>query len=332
MTPTAEELLDSLLQRFCTECGEDLPGAGQPCPACGALPQVTREEAAERLARPGAVAMVAATRLRAEVRRRQEQNSQDLRRADLLEHTARLEAACDEAAGKLPPLRAEAARHAGELETAQAREREAMAAEADSRANYTKAAKAEERARRTKKDAATRTEALMRLNAAAPVLEADQAALRAATAERERVEAALAAACQRVEQAQAQLRAAGEAVAGPGRAPKSMLTLAMDLTRQALSGDLLPVEQSLVRGLGLALANVTGARETIAAKAVEQAGAEKEERVRNMPAFLRQLPDGSYATEPNPFSPATPRQGAQAPAYHSPAQATPGITVRPGIG
>ena len=66
---TMDEALDSLGAKFCTSCAAKLPSPGDQCPACGAIPAVTRTELADALSEPGALAKAEAVELRAEAKR-----------------------------------------------------------------------------------------------------------------------------------------------------------------------------------------------------------------------------------------------------------------------
>jgi hypothetical protein len=314
VTVTVEELLGELLPRFCEACGEGLPAPGEQCGTCGTLPQVTRAEAEQRLAQPGAVAAVRAAQLRQEVQRERERLRGLLRQADLTEHVARLEAARGEVAARLPAARELAARAKHESKRAHGREREAARRAEDSRVNFKRCADAEEAARRTGAGAAIRTEALMRMNAAAPVLEADQAAHRGATSERERAEQALTAARAHASALEEELAAAQRAVDEPGRAPKSVVTLALDLVHQAQLEDLTEAERAWVRAYGAAVAALSGAGEDIAARAVELHKGAQEEAARSRPMLTTPAGPGQVAAWPNPHHAATPQP------YHPPAR------------
>jgi hypothetical protein len=307
VTVTVDQLLGALLGKFCEACGEALPAPGEQCAACGALPQITRAEATERLAQPGAAAAVQAAQLRQEAQQEWERLRGLLRQADMLEHTAGLEAKHDEVASRLPAARKEAHRAEREARRAHGREREAAGRAEDSRVNFTRCADAEEAARRTGASAAVRTDALMRVNAAAPVLEADQATHRAATTERERADQALTTACARVSALEDELAAAQQAVDNPGRAPKSVVTLGLDLVFQAYSDDLTEAEQECVRGYAAGLAAHTGAGEGIAARAVALHEQSAEQAARDRPMLATPIGPGQVAAWPNPHFAATPQ-------------------------
>lgn len=300
MTETAERLLDTLLPGFCADCGEPLPAPGGLCGACGAVPPITRSEAAARLGQPGALATLEAARLRREARQLQEQVSALLLQADMTEHADRLTQARDEAAAPISAARSEVARAGKELKRAQGREDEAAQRVEDSRENFRGAALAEEAARRTFAPAAERTAALVKMNAAGSVLQGDQGALQGAAVVRQQAADAVGAARIRLAGLEADLKAAQAALDSPGRPPRSAVTLTMDLARQVLAGDLEPGEQAFVRSLGEALAGFSGAAEDIASRAVANAERERREGFRKSPAYLRPRGNGQVDVIANP--------------------------------
>ena len=300
MTAAAQELLDALLPGFCEGCGEQLPEAGMPCAACGTVPQMTRAEAAERLAQPGAIAVLEAARERGEARRLADEAAAHYAAADMIEHADRLERTRDEAAALIPPARGEAMRLARELRKAQARELEAQAREEDARRNFATLDNAEEAARRCGAGAAARTRALVDRNAAAAILEGDQAALRTATAVREEAERAAAATRAKVAALDAALKKAQQAADNPGWPGRSVITLAADLPRHVMAGDLTESEQAVVRALGEALAGYTGAATGIARRAAEIAVREHEDRDKRSARFLRPAGNGATAVQTIP--------------------------------
>lgn len=254
----------------------------------------------QRLAQPGAVAFLEATRLRGEARQHQQRMGELLEEADAAEHADRLAQERDRAAGALAAARGEVPALAREVRKARGREQAAAEAERDARENFTQASRAEEAARRTGAPAAVRTEALVRMNAAGAVAETDQAALRGATSALGAATAALDAAKGRVAGLEAALASARAAEDSPGRAPRSAITLTMTLLAAVHAGDLTDAEQALVRALGEALATYSGAAEDIAARAVERAERDRTERGRKQATFLRPLGDGGFAAIANP--------------------------------
>lgn len=302
LTATAERLLGELLPSFCASCGEVLPAPGEVCASCGTCPPITRAEAAARLEQPGVATMLEARRLRGEAREAQDHVSALLLQADMLEHIDQLEQARDAAAAPIAGVRAEVARLARDLKRDQGREREAAGRVEDARGNFTAAANAEEAARRTHAPAGVRTDALVKMNAAASVLEGDQGALQGAAAVRVQAENDLAAARARLASLEAGLQAAQHALDNPGRPGRSPVTLTMDLARQILAGDLDPAEQAFVRSLGEALAGFSGASEDIASRAVANAERERADRYRRQPAYARPRGDGQVDVIANPIT------------------------------
>ena len=240
----------------------------------------------------GVAAMLEARRLRGEAREAQDHVSALLLQADMIEHIDHLEQARTPPRPRSRGYGPKAARLAKDLKRAQGREREAAGRAEDARSNFTGAAQAEEAARRTHAPAAERTDALVKMNAAASVLEGDQGALQGAAAVRVQADNDLAAARARLASLEAGLQSAQHALDNPGRPGRSPFTLTMDLARQILAGDLDPAEQAFVRSLGEALAGFSGASEDIAARAVANAERERTERYRRQPAYARPRGDG----------------------------------------
>ena len=130
------DLLDVMLgqSKFCGECSAELPEPGVPC-VCGQVPPVTRQEAAEALKAPGAVAAAEAARDREHARDLQKDVAEALASADRRLFIAGLEqeltAADADAATAVSAV--EAAKAA--VANAQARKQDAVAREDDSRSN-----------------------------------------------------------------------------------------------------------------------------------------------------------------------------------------------------
>jgi hypothetical protein len=302
MTATIEELLPRFLDPDCGRCKEPLPEPGQPCPGCGAVPEHTRAEVEERLAEPGAIAVIEARDLRVAACQLVDQIRGLLRAADMVEHVASLERQRDEIAALLSAARSAEATCDKELQQAQRTEEGARAAVEDSLGNYTAHSDAWDAATKTKPkpSARERTRLLADLNAAGPILEADQAALRAAEQDREAAERKLAGATQAVSELKDRRDAAKKAVANPGRPAKSGITLTLDLSYQAQETDLTEDEQAQVRSLGAAIASLSGAGEMIASLAVELHEKAKATEYRNQPLYTRPLGPGNLEAVANP--------------------------------
>jgi hypothetical protein len=317
MSLTAGALLPRFLEPDCARCSEPLPEPGQQCPGCGAVPGHTRAEVEERLAVPGTIAKIEAADLRRAAWQLVGQTRGLLRAADMAEHVAELERRRDEIAGLLPAARAAVATCSKKLKAAQRAEREAQDAVKDSLANYNACADAWEAAVRTRASATVRTDALLRKNAAGPVLEADQAALDAAVRDREAAERELGkddgtTGARRIAgDLEDKLAAAEHAVKNPGRPAKSAITLGLDLSRQAVmlalglsrqvpDSDLTEDEEAQVRSLGAAVAGLSGASEMIAGLAVETHEKAKASEYRDQAAYLRPIGPGNLEAVANP--------------------------------
>ena len=298
---TAEQVLNEELAAFCGSCGQELPEPGQPCAGCNWLPPIVRAEAAERLARPGAVAAFEAARLRREAEREIDRVRGLLREADMIVYQDGLEQERDAKAAELPPARAVVKRRKAELAKARDAVKGAEAAVEDSLSNYNQHADAWAAADKGKKSAAVRTLALAALNAAGPVLEADQAALRGAVAEQEAAGQAVDAAQRVVDRLESELAGRREAAGNPGRAPKSAITLTLDLAHQAQSDNLTEPEQDWLRNLGAALAAYTGAADLIAGLAIKRDAEEKAASFREQPMYAQPgAGDGHLTAIANP--------------------------------
>ena len=238
---TLDDALDRLGAKFCGQCAAKLPEPGGQCPACGALPAVTRTELADALSEPGALAQAEADELRASAARHREQMMADLREADRVLHAAALRNARDRAQTALEDAherqrQADAAvREAGKAEAA------ASAPMREAYELHRKAEQDEEAARRFAKGPAAEIEALGRLNAAAAVLARYQAPLHEATAARETAQALADDAVMNVHAAEEARDAAVWGCEHPGYVPLSGDTVnipAQPLTRFALGLDL----------------------------------------------------------------------------------------------
>ena len=155
--------------KFCTSCGQELPEAGGMCPAC---PHVDAQRRAVMASYFGQM--------------------QALRDIDTAEHAAELRVRADMARAE----HAQAAESSAVLEeavkTALAAERKAADRARASVQYHQKTVTAEHRARRDRVSPEARTEALMRMRAAADVARGDQAAAEGARAARASAEHRLA--------------------------------------------------------------------------------------------------------------------------------------------
>jgi hypothetical protein len=124
-----EQVLDETLAPGCSGCGRSLPKPGTRCPSCGAFPDLTREEFARELARPGELSLHRADVAEDEAKALMFQFTQAARVPDRLRKLAELE---EEAAGVQEALtegvaRREAAREAlAAAETAEAEVRKPL--------------------------------------------------------------------------------------------------------------------------------------------------------------------------------------------------------------
>jgi len=181
---TAEQIIAQALPADCASCREPLPEPGSQCSSCGHLPPLTRQEAAEQLARPGEVEKVNAEALRASAREMLLTAERTCAEADRLILSAILNARAEEsrrALGELTGLRDQAS---------EARDKAVKAADVtagpleDARKVSQRCALDEEAARRTRLPAAEVVEAGWKAHRAGQLLtvaeKEHQAALNAA--------------------------------------------------------------------------------------------------------------------------------------------------------
>jgi hypothetical protein len=305
------EALEYLLGTTCSGCGGTLPGPGEPCGACGRIPDVTAPELAGDLDGPVALAAVEAAKLRAEAWQMHDLAVAKMAEADRAVFTARLQVrqagaqrALDEHTRRYKSLH-------GPRSAARKAEEKAAAELADATRQHADIAKAEETARRMRHGVTAETEAAIRLERATAVLRRYQDELAAATARRELAEAA-------VEQSAARAavleRARDEAVAAvmdPGRIPMSGETVTLGGTRLILSGRLDEVEMLMAGQTARLVCAATGVTSEIEMDVRRKVSAEQEEAAKGRALHLRNIGDGVLAT-PNPHNPGAPQP------YHPP--------------
>ena len=145
---TLDEAISELAAKYCGDCGKGLPVPGVQCPACGGLPQATRQELQEALSEPGKVAQVEADRLRAEAERLRDAAEGAYRDADRVLHLAGLERMADAARGRLDAAVAARMQARAALDQAEAAEAADAGPHRDAYENHRQAVQAEEAARR----------------------------------------------------------------------------------------------------------------------------------------------------------------------------------------
>ena len=238
---TMDEALDSLGAKYCGQCAGKLPVAGGQCPACGALPAVTRTELADALAEPGALAKAEAAERRAEAERLRDEMMAKLREADRVEHVSALRNARDRAQDALEDAHDRQRQADSALREAEKAEAAAAAPMREAYDLHRQAEQDEEAARRLGKGPAAEMETLGRLNAATAVLARYQAPLQEATAAKETAQALADDAEMDVQAAEEARDAAVWGCEHPGYIPLSGETTtipAQPLTRFALGVDL----------------------------------------------------------------------------------------------
>lgn len=351
MAMTLDDLLDTILARYCGECGEELPRRGDQCQACAALPDETREEAEDRLRADraafsaaeakvvlGAVAAETA-RLREEAEDHRRQMRDAFAAADLAELTALLQLAASTAGRDLDAAREDEKQAGALLADAVRAERESAGELADAEQVHQGARRKAEAARRLRKGARAESDAEIELAAAAKVLGRHQADHRALVSARDQAQrhlvGASAAAAEREDEAARLAYAAEHAI----RAPMSREAVFADvfaLAAKAGVGVLDPDDKLMVMGVVKMMAISTGVDEDTRRDEAQRVRTRDEAEKRNRPQLL---PDGDgmiSAAMPAPAGP-LPGGGSVTPppafGYPSPTAAGfgPGATASPGI-
>lgn len=324
-TWTTDDAAAYLLDRTCRECGTALPSPGDPCPACGMLPEVTGPELAEHLDGPRAVAAVQAKKLRVEASALQDAMLSKHLEADRVLHLAALEQRRNRAQGDLEVAVAQRREKSAPLRAAQKAESKALTALEQARAEHAGLARAEETARRMRAGVTAEAEAALRLRLATDVLARYQREHQAAASAREAAQRDLDAAAERVSQMEQARDTAARAVAEPGRVPVSLETLSADLLRLLVSGALDPVETTMARVPVEWMAGVTGYAGALEADTRRRTREEDEEAARSQPVVLRQGETGIVTAVGNPRAPGVPRQRGVGPIGD-------GVLRTPGLG
>jgi hypothetical protein len=194
MLLSLEEVIDRICPGECPACSAELPQPGVECSQCGELPAKLRQEAAEELAVPGALAAKQAELLRAEAERLRDEQIAVLAEADrvlfldqLRQHLDRAEADLTAALAR----RDQAEARVPGLEKAEQRAARDLAETTQVRGDY---ARLQQRAERYRQGTRAVVEARRRLELGDEEVAVKQAALAAATEARKQAEATLAAA------------------------------------------------------------------------------------------------------------------------------------------
>lgn len=289
-----ESMLDAITAATCPGCGLELKPAGSQCAACGTLPPVTREELAEALSAPGALAEAQALQVRARAVAKIAEAERDLRAADRLVAVDALMTAWDLAEAKLDTAQEAHKQAAGMLEAAAAAEQQAAGPLREAEQNHREAVQGEEAARRLRKGARAETDARLRLVAATDVLSRYQAEAAAATQAREAAAAVLEAAGDAVSAAERGRDAAEDAAEHPSRIPlaaETVRALAAPLVRLALGRDvngqeLAPGERMMAVAVATVIAETGGALKDIRDRAREQALKDAADEQRKRPVLV----------------------------------------------
>jgi hypothetical protein len=321
---TAGEAVAALLEgKICAACGSPAPG-GEPCPECGALPEVTGPElAAELAAAPLAVAEIEARQAIAEGHAQLDAAIDRLHDADRIRAVARLRLERDQAQEKL--LAHQSGRPALAARVRSARKPAAVAEEDLKRAQAEHAdlARDLEIARRYKTGVTAQADAAIRLDKATAELAGYRTARDQAAAGLASAEAALQAYQSDLGRLEQKRDTAAARLASPGRIGYGIEAMAAGLLRLLLRGELDDGEVLLAGTLASWLCSVTGAAEGIQAQAKAELRAEQENEHRAKPLMRGFGQDGQPAAIANPFHTGTPQ------AYHP--QTGPAHPVQPSV-
>lgn len=351
MAMTVDDLLDVILARFCGECGKELPRRGDQCPACEALPEMTRAEAEERLrtdptafAEAESKAMLAAAsaeagRLRDEGADLMRQTREKFQAADRAEFIAQLEIAAARAGRELAAARATEGQAAQSLKDAVSAEQEAAALLADASQAHSKAQQDEEAARRLRKGVQAEIAAQQRLDAAATVLARHQAAHGACKAACVQARQHLADTSADAKERETAANRLAYAVEHTVRAPLSMKTILADighLAAQAYAGQLDAEDKVLVTVAVQALVSSVGIEQDIRRDEEQRVRARDAAAARKEPQFAKGADGMLVAAVPAPAGVVVPPNTTKpAPEFGRPSPWAdtfgPGTSVSPGI-
>ena len=272
---------------FCTQCGQELPGPGEACPACPAPVEARRQAVIARYGNQVA----------------------ELRAIDAAENAKELQDAAGQKRALVAPVKARQASLRAAVAEKLAARREAENAVEDSEQNLLDAQRAARRAEESKASAAKRTRKRTAVREAEQVLQEDQAGLAVAKDAYEQAKRnrdlnqvqidVLEAAAKEVERA-----AENPPVMVPPSAWTCLLANPVHLLEEP---DLGAEGRDLVAAQIAALARLAGVAEELKAEGRAAHEAELADRTRR-PAFARPLGDGNIGVIPNPLHPSTPQQ------------------------
>jgi len=327
---TKTEAIAYLLPGLCASCGADLPAPGEPCGACGKIPEITRPELEQQLDSATAIASVEARVLEAEAEALFQAAMARWQEAAQVVHAARLQdqrdaaqAACDEHA-RAHRLLAAALTQAEKAEDRAAAELEPQAAAVAG------LAEALELARRMGHGVKAVAHASYLHHEAEAALGPYRDGLTEAGARRMTAEANVTASGARGDQLRKALADAEGEAANPGTAPlgaAAIVTSPFRLLRDGrLDGNGPGLE--IAAEAGRAICDLTGVTEQITAGARRQLLGEQEDAAKGRAMHLRPGRDGVVATA-NPHNPAAPQSfhPAQFPAHPVQPATTPGWTT-----
>jgi hypothetical protein len=314
---TQKEAIAYLLPGLCGCCSARLPGPGEPCEACGKIPEVTRPEAEAQLNSATALAAVEASVRETEAEALFQAAVAKWQEAAQVVHVARLQDqraaarnACDEHNRAHRLLAAKRAR-AEKAEDAAAAELEPQAAA------VAELAMALDLATKMHHGVRAVAEASYLHNEASSALAPYREALSVATARREEAAARVTASEARGDQLRKALDDTERALRNPGTAPLGEKAIAASPFRLLLEGRLSGDGPGLeIAGeAGRAICDLTGVTEQIVAQARGQLAAEQEAAAAGKALLRGRTADGHMVALPNPHFAGTPQP------FHPPASA-----------
>jgi hypothetical protein len=280
---------------FCPDCGQKLPAPGGMCPSC---PQFDAERRA----------------IMADYRHQLDR----LRAVDVAENAQLLRESATRARRAVRPVQEATAPLRKAVRDAIDAERAAADRCRVAEDYLRKVTRAEQKARRGQAGPAARTEALLRVRAAADVARGDKAAAEGAKAAREAADLVLSGHLGQLARLEDEAVTA-EWAAGhpPAVVPPSVWTALLAHPLQVLTARDLGAEARVLAGAQVAnLARLSGVADELRAEGHAAGLREHENRFRDSPAWLAPAGDGRLAIVPNPHHPATPQQ------FHPPAQSS----------
>jgi len=322
---TKQQGIAYLLPGLCAFCGAHLPGPGEPCAACGKIPQITRPEAEQLLNSATALASVEAKVLETEAEALYQAAMAKWQEAAQVVHVALLQDQRD-AAKKAYDEHARRHRLKVATQTRAEKAEDAAAAELAPQAEEVeRLAAAVVLAKKMKHGVAAVAQAGYLHDKADEALGPFRDDLARATAKREYADAQVIASDARCDQLGKALNDAEAELNNPGTAPLGKDAIVASPFRLLHEGKLDGNGPGLdIAGeAGRAICDITGVTEEIVAEARKQLLDEQEAAAKGKALHLRNTRDGVVAT-PNPHNASTPQP--YHPAQYPAGPVTPAVT------